>query len=203
LLRGTAAAHSLEGATTTLRLALRQPGYFRALVLIDPVFFPPSTILLWDLIYRLGLGYRVHPLVKGALKRRDSFESRDAMYANYRKKAVFRRLSDSALSDYVQSLGCARADGSLELCYPSTWEARIYVTGVRADLELWRTLPQLKIPLLIVRGAETDTFWESTGQMVRRRLHTAEVHTVPGATHLVALEKPGEILAVARDFLRA
>jgi len=53
-----------------------------------------------------------------------------------------------------------------------------------------------------VRGAETDTFWESTGRLVQRRLPSAQVHTVPESTHLVALEKPAEILAVARDFVR-
>jgi pimeloyl-ACP methyl ester carboxylesterase len=190
--------HSM-GAVTTLRLALRRPERFSALVLIDPVFFPPGMIVLWDLIYRLGLGYRLHPIVRSALKRRDSFESREAMYANYRKKAVFRRLSDQALHDYVDALGCPRPDGSVALCYPPTWEARIYVTGVRADLELWRRLPQLKIPLLIVRGAETDTFWERTGRLVQRRLPTAQVVSVPQSTHLVALEKPEAILAAAAE----
>lgn len=190
--------HSM-GATTTLRLALRQPGRFRALVLIDPVFFPPGMIVFWDLIYRLGLAYRLHPLVKGALKRRGEFESRAAMFANYRQKAVFRRLSDAALADYVEALACPRADGRVGLCYPAEWEARIYVTGVRADLELWRALPQLKIPLLIVRGAETNTFWERTGRLVQRRLPTARVISLPESTHLVALEKPEQILALARE----
>lgn len=196
--------HSM-GATTTLRLALRQPERFRALVLIDPVFFPPRMIFFWDLIYRLGLGYRLHPLVKGALKRRGRFDSREAMFANYRQKAVFRRMSDAALQDYVQALGCPRPDGSVELCYPSKWEARIYVTGVRADLELWRALPSLKPPLLIIRGAETDTFSERAGRLVQRRLPSARVHTVPDSTHLVALEKPLEVLAAARElgFLQA
>lgn len=190
--------HSM-GATTTLRLALRQPGRFRALVLIDPVFFPPGMIVFWDLIYRLRLTYRLHPLVKGALKRRSEFESRAAMFANYRSKAVFRRLSDAALADYVEALACPRANGRVGLCYPPEWEARIYVTGMRADLEIWRALPGLKPPLLIIRGAETDTFWERTGRLVRRRLPTARVVTLPESTHLVALEKPEQILALARE----
>ena len=190
--------HSM-GATTTLRLALRQPERFRALVLIDPVFFPPRMIVFWELIYRLGLGYRFHPLVKGALKRRSSFESRAAMFANYRKKAVFRRLSDTALQNYVEALGCPGADGSVELCYPAEWDARIYVTGVRADLELWRTLPGLKVPLLIIRGAETDTFWESTGRLVQRRLPSTRVYSIPDSSHLVALERPLDVLEAARE----
>jgi pimeloyl-ACP methyl ester carboxylesterase len=190
--------HSL-GAVTTLRLALRQPQRFRALVLIDPVLFPPAVIVFSDLIYRLGLGYRLHPLARGALKRRDRFESRAAMFANYRHKAVFGRLSDSALRNYVDALGCPRPQSSVELCYPAAWEARIYVTGVRADLELWRALPELKPPLLILRGAETDTFWERTGRLVQRRLPSARVHSVADSSHLLPLERPLDVLAAAKD----
>jgi pimeloyl-ACP methyl ester carboxylesterase len=190
--------HSM-GATTTLRLALRQPERFQALVLIDPVLFPRRYSYLWDLIYRLGLAYRLHPLARSTLKRRGSFDSHAAMYANYRQKAVFRHLSDGALQDYVQALGCPLPDGRVELCYPSRWEARIYVTGLRADLELWRNLPSLKPPLLIIRGAESDTFWEETGRLTLRRLPAARVCTIPEASHLVALERPLEILAAASE----
>lgn len=190
--------HSM-GATTTLRLALRQPQRFQALVLIDPVFFTPPMILFWDLVYRLGLSYRLHPLVKGALKRRQTFESRAAMYANYRQKAVFRRLSDTALHNYVRALGCERPDGGVGLCYPAAWEARIYVTGVRLDLELWQALPRLQPPLLIVRGAETDTFREGTGRLVQRKLPSARVHTVPDSTHLLPLERPQAVLQAAQE----
>ena len=192
--------HSM-GATTTLRLALHQPERFRALILIDPVFFGPAFIRLWDVMYRLGLGYRVHPLVKGALKRRSQFESRETMFTNYRKKAVFSRMNDTALHDYVEAVGCPREDGHVELCYPVSWEARIYATSARADLELWQMMPRLKIPLLILRGSESDTFWESTGRRMQRCLPSAAIYTITNASHLVALEKPDEILTIANEFL--
>ncbi len=121
------------------------------------------------------------------------------MFANYRRKAVFRYMSDAALQDYVEALGCPLPDGRVELCYPGSWEARIYVTGMRADLELWRSLPQLKPPLLIIRGAASDTFREVTGRLVLRRLPSARVVTIPDAGHLVALERPVEVLAAARE----
>jgi len=136
--------HSM-GATTTLRLALRQPDRFCALALIDPVLFPPWITIQWDLIYRLGLGYRLHPLVGGARKRRSSFQSRDEMFENYRKKAVFIRLNDDNLHAYVDALACPRSGGGFELCYKPDWEARIYVTGVRADMEIWRALRPWKV----------------------------------------------------------
>ena len=79
--------HSM-GATTTLRLALRRPERFRSLVLIDPVIFPPVMSIAWDLIFRLGLAYRFHPLAKGALRRRTCFENQTAMFINYRESSL-------------------------------------------------------------------------------------------------------------------
>src|SRR5688572_33412276 len=43
--------HSI-GATVTLRAALRDPGKFRALVLIEPVLFPLGRMILWNFVRR-------------------------------------------------------------------------------------------------------------------------------------------------------
>jgi pimeloyl-ACP methyl ester carboxylesterase len=192
--------HSI-GATTTLRLALKEPQRFRKLVLIDPVIFPLRMIWLWKAIYALGLGYRLHPLVKGALKRRSTFESRQAMYDNYRKKPVFSRLSDPALADYVDALACEQLDGTMQLCYPPEWEARIYVTSMLADLALWRDLPKLKPPVLLIRGQHTDTTWESTTRSFQKKLPNARVVTLPDTTHLLPLEAPQAVADLIMEFL--
>jgi pimeloyl-ACP methyl ester carboxylesterase len=195
------AGHSM-GATTALRLALRQPERFRALVLIDPVLFPYWMIIPWDLIYRLGLSHQLPPLAKISMRRRNEFESREAMFANYRQKSVFSRMSDEALWAYVDSLACDCQDGGVRLCYPQDWERHLYVTGIRADLELWRNLRRLKPPVLIIRGAQSNTFWESAVRMIQSRLPGAQIHCIPDATHLVALEKPEEVSNIAMVFLR-
>jgi len=182
--------HSM-GATTTLRLALHQPERFSALVLIDPVLFPPWIIRQWEFIYRLGLESHFHPLVRRAKRRKNTFQSREAMFDNYRKKSIFRRLSDNSLQDYVEALACPNSDGGYELCYKPDWEARIYVTGTRAvDMEFWRGLPSLKPPLLIIRGDKTHTFWRQTARLVKRNLPGAIICSIPDATHLVPLEYP-------------
>ena len=192
--------HSM-GATTTLRLALRQPERFQSLVLIDPVIFPPYMSLAWDLVFRLGLAYRFHPLVKGALRRRTCFENRSAMFSNYRHKEVFSRMNDESLQAYVDSLACPDSQGQIQLCYPATWEARIYVTAIRADLEIWRQLPVLVPPVLFLRGSETDTFLANTARLVEKRLKTARITTIPDSTHLVALEHPDPVYQSIIQFL--
>lgn len=194
--------HSM-GATTALRLALQSPQTFSALVLIDPVLFPPAVILAMCLIHSLGLSYRLHPLASSALRRRRVFSSPIEMYKNYRNKPVFSRVDDSVLGDYVYALARRRPDGQVELGYPPEWEARIYVTGVLADMEIWRQLPSLQPPLLLLRGQDSDTFRQGALRLLRRKLPAAQVEQVPNTTHLLPLEKPGQVSSIIQRYLRS
>jgi len=192
--------HSL-GGIVTLRAALRQPERFRALILIDPVLFPPPMIAAMRLIRAFGLSYRLHPLVRGALRRRRVFASREVLRRGYRRKSVFRYMDNASLEAYVEGLTRPLPDGKYELVYSPEWEARIYITGVWRDMDLWRDLPRLKLPLLILRGAETDTFWASTARRVQRKLPSAQIVTLEKATHLVPLEQPGKVVEYIQSFL--
>lgn len=193
--------HSL-GGVVTLRAALRQPERFRALVLIDPVLFPPRMITLMRLVRALGLSYRLHSYALGALRRRRVFENLTLLSKGYRRKSIFRYLSNANLEAYVEGLTLLRPDGKFELLYSPEWEAHIYVTGIWNDMDLWRGLPGLHIPLLIIRGAETDTFWASTARRVLRKAPAAQVVTVPQATHLVPLEQPDTVYQTIQEFLQ-
>jgi len=192
--------HSL-GGIVTLRAALRQPERFRALVLIDPVLFPPYIIHSWQVIRTLGLGYHLHPLVRAARERRHQFDDLDRLFKGYRRKPVFRYMDDPALHAYVEGIACPGEHG-YKLCYSADWEMRIYVTSVWRDMDIWRGLPGLNIPLLIIRGAETDTFWASTARRVLRKVPAAQVVTVPQASHLVPLEHPNEVYQAIQEFLQ-
>jgi pimeloyl-ACP methyl ester carboxylesterase len=78
----------------------------------------------------------------------------------------------------------------------------IYATSVWHDMDLWRGLPCLNIPLMIIRGAETDTFWASTARLVLRKFPQARVVTIPHSTHLVPLERPAEVYNAIQNFLQ-
>jgi pimeloyl-ACP methyl ester carboxylesterase len=192
--------HSV-GGIVALRAALRQPERFRALVLIDPVLFPPYTIFFWQVVSLLGLGYQLHPLVRATRNRRDHFDDLERLFKGYRRKPVFKYMDDSALHAYVEGIACPEGQG-YKLCYSVDWETHIYATSVWHDLDIWRGLATLKVPLLIVRGAETDTFWASTGRRVMWKVPTARVVTIPRATHLVPLERPDEVYRTFKEFLQ-
>jgi len=193
--------HSM-GGIALLRAALREPERFKAIALLDPVLSPPYFINAWRIIFRLGLGERVHPLINGAKYRRRQFNDLERLFTGYRRKPVFRFMDDEALRAYVEGIACKAEVGGYQLCYSAEWEIRIYITGVWRDMDIWRGLPKLEVPTLIVRGAETDTFWERTEKLVQRKQPNVQVETLEISTHLVPLERPKEVSNLIQSFFK-
>lgn len=191
--------HSI-GAVVTLRAALRDPEKFRALILLDPVLLVPSRLLAWSIVRAIGLGHRLHPKIQGALERRRHFDDLELVFRGYRKRSVFKYMSDEHLRVYLEGM-TRKTDHGYELVYPPEWEARIYLTGLR-DFDIWRDLPELQAPVLVIRGAETDTFLENAAKLVKWKQPRARVETLPESTHLLPLERPQEIFSMMQSFLK-
>jgi len=191
--------HSI-GGIVTLRAALCDPGKFRALILLDPVFFVPSYLAMWNIVRLLGLGKKVHPKITGALKRRSNFENLDRVFRGYRSREVFKYMSDESLRAYISGIAKPKVDGSFELAYSPEWEAHIYLTGLW-DFDLWYQLPKLKIPTLIIRGAETDTFLGKAADLVKKKNPKIQIKTLERSTHLLPLERPQEVFDLMQAFL--
>jgi pimeloyl-ACP methyl ester carboxylesterase len=196
-----AVGHSM-GAIISLRTALRRPDHFRALILIDPVLYSPRFIATYNLIKVTGLGKKLNPLISGALKRRRHFDDLESLFNSYRRKGVFRYFNDASLRAYIDGISKPAPGGGFDLAYSPEWEARIYYTGVWRDLDLWWGLPTLKVPTIIIRGAESDTFLPVAAERVKRVRPETRIVTIDKSTHLVALEKPQEIYETIRDFLK-
>ncbi len=192
--------HSI-GGVVTLRAALRDPGKFRALVLLDPVLFIPSRMIAWNIARAIGLGYKIHPKISGALKRRRTFDNLEHVFRGYRARDVFRFMNDENLRIYIKGITKARAEGGFELAYSPEWESHIYLTGLR-DMDLWRGLKDLQVPTLIIRGAETDTFLEDAANLVKRKQPMVRIETFEGSTHILPMEKPREVADIMQSFLK-
>lgn len=193
--------HSM-GAIAILRAALRFPQRFSAIILIDPVLFPPYIIRLWQILHALGLEYHAHPLVPAAKNRRQYFDDLDKLFQGYRRKLIFRYMDDQSLRAYIKGISCP-TDGGYQLCYSSEWESRIYITSTWRDMDIWRCLPTIKPSTLILRGMETDTFWAKTERLVKRRQPNIQINTIANATHLVPLEQPKVVSELIHGFLEA
>lgn len=192
--------HSI-GGIVTLRAALREPARFRAIVLLDPVLFHPARLILWNFVKALGLGRRLHPKISGALKRRRNFDDLETVFRGYRKRDVFRYMSDDSLRAYIRGITRPTADGRYELVFSPEWESHIYYTGLQ-DFDIWRNLDKLKVPALIVRGDESDTFFEAAGRLAARKQPKLRVEALGKSTHLLPLEHPKEVFEIAQSFLK-
>lgn len=191
--------HSM-GGVALLRAALREPDRFKAIVLLDPVLFPPYFIRAWQILRGFKLLHRFHPLVAGARQRRRQFDDLERLFKGYRRRSVFRYMDDETLRAYIEGIACKRDEGGYQLCYSADWEVRIYQTGIWRDMDIWRGLPKHEVPTLIVRGEETDTFWGQTGRLVQQKQPGIQVEALEKATHLVPLERPAEVANLIQSF---
>jgi pimeloyl-ACP methyl ester carboxylesterase len=170
------------------------------IALLDPVLFPPYFIALSNAMRCLGLGNSFHPLVVGAQQRRREFDNLDRLFNGYRRKTVFRHMDDDSLRAYIEGIACQKGECGYELCYSADWETRLYMIAIWPDMDIWRGLPNLKVPTLIVRGAETDTFWEHTGKLAKWKQPMIWVETLEKSTHLLPLERPDEVSNLIQAF---
>lgn len=192
--------HSI-GGIVTLRAAFRDPNKFRALILLDPVLFVPSFLAIWNSLRAIGLGNKVHPKITGALKRRRTFDDLNTVFRGYRAREVFKYMSDESLHAYIAGITKQKADGTYELAFSPEWESHIYLTGLR-DFDLWRELPKLEVPTLIIRGTETDTFLERAAKLVKQKQPKVKIEALKESTHIFPLEHPQKVFDLMQSFLK-
>ncbi len=195
----TAVGHSL-GGIATLRAALREPERFCSIILLDPVLLPPYFILIWRLALRFNFAHRLHPHLSTTLQRRREFNDLDRAFRSYRRRSTFRFMSDESLRNYIEGMTYQTEGGSYKLWYSPEWETRVYYASIWSDMDIWRQLSRLEVPTLIIRGKETDTFWENTGKLVQRKQPNIRVEALEKATHLVPLERPNQVANLIRSF---
>jgi pimeloyl-ACP methyl ester carboxylesterase len=192
--------HSL-GGTVSLLAALKAPEFFRALVLIEPVIFTPLRTVIYRTFYHLQLIETLLPLIRRTRRRKGEFHSTAEMYKNYRSKSVFENIPDSILGDYVRGLAYPQDGGAVGLRYPPEWEARIYQTSGSVDLLIWRTIPGLQCPVLILRGGKSRTLTRRSLQKLDRRSDQITAKTIQEGGHLLPFEHPEQTSRIMLDYL--
>jgi len=164
------AGHSMGGAALVMA-ALRAPELFRALVLYEPIIFPPEVRVG---ITNIGVP---SPLANGARRRRSTFASYDEAIANYSSKPPLNVMRTDALRAYVMHGFRPQHDGISIKCSPEH-EARTYEMG--AIHETWNDLPKLRVPV-----------WLVSGEVIP--------HTPGAIAALIANEVPGSTLVQWND----
>lgn len=180
--------HSMGGAAVVMA-ELLNPGTFDAFVLVEPIIYGPPYVR-----------DPIHPLVGLALKRRDTFESRDAVRNSYAEKLPFSAWHPAALDGYVS--GGFLDDGQVTrlACRPRS-EAEVFTAaGIHAA---WERLSEVSVPTTILYGADTDTYLPGHAEALARRFQDASVLAVENTGHFLAMERPEVVVRAVFDQVAA
>jgi len=191
-----AMGHSL-GATMSLLLAVKRPDLIRALILIDPTILPYSWTCWWALAKAAGLSKRI-PIAARAAKRKNGWPDQESMLASYKKKTVFRTWTDGFLEAYVNDGTQETGNGTLKLCCNPAWESRCFAV---CPHDVWRYIPRLRQPVLVLYGAESDTFLASAVKRFKSKVAQARLHRFEATGHFVPMERPDETTQAIFSFL--
>jgi pimeloyl-ACP methyl ester carboxylesterase len=186
-----------RGATASLLLAVRRPELVRALVLIDPTILPFSWMWWWYLAKKTGAAKRV-PIVATAARRKHVWPDRQSILDSYRKKAVFSGWQNGFLEAYIESGTEATADGKIRLCCSPAWESRCFAV---CPHDVWRFIPRLQQPTLVVYGAKSDTFRPPAAKRFQAKVPGTAMVPLEETGHFVPMERPAETADAIIAFL--
>lgn len=178
--------HSAGGAALLLA-ELTRPGTFASLLLVEPIVFPPPYGRFPE-----------NPMSVMARRRRDRFSSRHEAFANWRSKSTFAGWDERALWAYVD--GGLRREGS-EYTLKCTREAEAEFFMAATEHRGWDRLGEIGAKSLVVAGEHSTTHQEPFLRRLVAQLANAKYEIVPGAGHMVWMERPGLIAARAAQLI--
>jgi len=192
-----AMGHS-RGGVASLLVAVKRPDLVRALVLIDPTILPFSWMGPWFLAKKTGLAKLV-PIAYRAARRRRIWPDRETLLNAYRGKLPFRIWKDGFLEAYVAEGTNETDSGLIELSCDPLWESRVFSA---CSHDVWRYIPRLQQPTLVLYGADSDTFLASAVKRFREKVPTAAFGRFEGTSHFVPMERPDETADAILTFLK-
>ena len=192
-----AVGHSL-GAMASMLAVIQAPECFRALILLDPVFFAPRRLWLVHLFRALGLSERL-PLVQGARNRRRDFANADDAFAYFRGKPLFADWPDDTLRLYAQG-SVKPSNGGFTLAWSPEWEAQIYKT---VFTDTWDELPKLRglVPTLMIRAETSKPLTRDAAAKARRTVPDMDYAEIAKHGHLFPQTAPDETRRIISDWL--
>ena len=192
-----AMGHS-RGATASMLLAVKRPELIRALVLIDPTILPFSSMWWWYLAKKSGVARRV-PIVATAAKRRYIWPDRQSILQSFRNKAVFSTWQKGFLEGYIEGGTEETEDGKIRLSCAPAWESRCFAV---CPHDVWRFIPRLQQPTLVLYGATSDTFLAPAARRFKSKVPSAKMVPLNGTGHFVPMDRPDDTADIILNFLK-
>jgi pimeloyl-ACP methyl ester carboxylesterase len=185
-LKGVRGIGHSAGATAFGAVASGRPDLVARALLIEPVIFDMQDAAM----------QRPSEMRDRTLKRKRSFDSVDAMFANFEHKPPYKTWRKEILRDYCERGTFVGADGKRVLkCAPEV-EAEIYTTS--RDFDGFAYIMRCNVPLLVLFGEQSD----APGLPLAPRLASANrrVVIVPDTTHFIPMEEPEQTARMALEF---
>ena len=181
--------HSLVSAT------ILQPEIFAALVLVDPVIFPPEY-------------YRAPPPDASYIaRRRNRWASPQEMYQRFSARPPFAAWRPEALRSYCD-FALLPDGGSFVLACPPAVEAAIYGRCNATENNLYAGIPGVTLPVTVLRAgtspqtAALDLNASPTGPDLAACFQHGRDVFLPGHNHYIPMEAPDLVVAeIGRSLL--
>ena len=172
------------GAAIAARLVLDAPGAARALVGINAALQPLQGLpgLVFLPIARLLSGNTLVP-------RLFAWRAQDAASVARLVERTGSRIDPQGVALYARLVrNAGHVAGALDMM--ANWQLE----------PLWRELPQLRLPLLLLVGANDRTLPPDQSRRAAARVTGAQVQSLPGLGHLAHEEQPALVLAPLLKF---
>ena len=190
--------HSI-GGNLLLKAALIKPEKFKKIILLDPTFITPFKIRLWNIICMLNLSSFFLPLIKSAKNKKIHYKSYADLYDSYRKKELFSQFSNKDLNVFVRSISKQDSVG-VHLIYPPEWDSRIYKTGMRNDMFIWKNISNLNVKTLIIRAKNSNVFLYDTEKLLLKKNNQIEFDIIDG-DHFFPINNVDKTIKLIRDYI--
>jgi pimeloyl-ACP methyl ester carboxylesterase len=191
-----AIGHSL-GGTVSLKVAACRPELVSALILIDPGIMPPSWRPWVYTAQKTGL-FRFVPFVTRATNRKRTWPNYEAAWNDLKGKGPFRSWRDELLQAYITDGMVKHEDETIELACDPVWEGRCLAM---APYDIWRFVPRIKVPTLLLYGARSTTFVPSVVKRFRKDVPHAVIKECRETGHFVPMEHPNETAEIILNFI--
>lgn len=176
----SAVGHS-AGASHVCYAEMNRPGAFSRVVLLDPIIGSKKAFS------------SPNPLAVKARRRRNDFESYEAVIERYSSRPPLDAWDAEVLEAYVRFGFFPGPDGGVHLKCPGEIEAAVY-EGSGAT-EVFENLGDLKFQVTLVTADGSDV--RVLAEALRPRFLNVEYIVLEGCGHFMPQEKPAEISAIA------
>lgn len=187
--------HSIS-SIAAIRAAAELGAIWDGLILFDPPLIAPADHPLREASKKL------ETFLSGFARQRPSHFASVEEYAAQLAQRIGRTWVEGAAFDMAAATTRPAAGGGVELVCPGEYEAQIYEEN--SAFGSFEALGSLRQPTLLI-CADATLPRAMTPAFVgpdAARTYGLECVVVPGTTHMLQLEKPAEIAALARDYIR-